>query len=340
MPVTVVVGGQFGSEGKGKVAHYLAKTMQASYAVRCGGSNSGHTVIDDNDNIRVFRQLPTAAILPGVKLALCAGSYIDVEVLLQEIADAKIDETRLAIDAEAVIITPEYKAAEKASGLIPAIGSTGSGTGAAVAARVQRKGITFAKDIPTLHPYIADVAEVLRNSLNKAERIIIEGTQGFGLSPLHSRLFPKVTSRDTTAGAFVAEAGLSPLDVDDIALVLRAFPIRVAGESGPLEHEISWDVITREGNHSTPIHEYTTVTKKLRRVGRFDPEIVKRAIAINQPTRIFLNHMDYVRSDMHENQKKLAALLDDIEASIHKRIDFVGFSPKDISVCTFLRGAK
>ncbi len=331
MPVTVVVGGQFGSEGKGKVAHYLAKTMHASYAVRCGGSNSGHTVIDDNDNIRVFRQLPTAAILPEVRLALCAGSYIDVEVLLQEIADAKIDETRLAIDAEAVIITSECKAAEKASGLIPAIGSTGSGTGAAVAARVQRKGITFAKDIPTLHPYIADVAEVLRNSLNKEERIIIEGTQGFGLSPLHSRLFPKVTSRDTTAGAFVAEAGLSPLDVDDIALVLRAFPIRVAGESGPLEHEISWDVITREGNHSAPIYEYTTVTKKLRRVGRFDPEIVKRAIAINQPTKIFLNHVDYVSCNMCKDKSSLWEFVKTIGMQIRHEIAYCGTSQKDIT---------
>lgn len=340
MPVTVVVGGQFGSEGKGKVAHYLSKTMQASYVVRCGGSNSGHTVIDDNDNIRVFRQLPTAAILPEVKLALCAGSYIDIEVLLQEIADAKIDEARLAIDAEAVIITPECKAAEKASGLIPAIGSTGSGTGAAVAARVQRKGITFAKDIPALHPYITDVADVLRNSLNREERIIIEGTQGFGLSPLHSRLFPKVTSRDTTAGAFVAEAGLSPLDVDDIALVIRVFPIRVAGDSGPLEHEISWDVITLEGNHSAPIHEYTTVTKKLRRVGRFDPEIVKRAIAINQPTKIFLNHVDYVFQGINENKKEMINLLESLEEAIHRQIDFVGVSPKDLFASVALRGVK
>lgn len=340
MPVTVVVGGQFGSEGKGKVAHYLAKEMQASYVVRCGGSNSGHTVIDDNGTARVFRHLPTAAILPNVKLALCAGSYIDVEVLLKEIEDTAITPDRLIIDSEAVIITQDCKDMESASGLVQAIGSTGSGTGAAVAARVQRADVTFAKDVLALHPYIADVTMTLRNSLDKKERIVIEGTQGFGLSPLHSRFFPKVTSRDTTAGAFVAEAGLSPLDVDDIALVIRAFPIRVAGDSGPLEHEISWDILTKEGNHPAPIHEYTTVTKKLRRVARFDPKTVKRAIAINKPTKIFLNHMDYVLHDMHGNQEKLTTVLDGLEASIHRRIDFIGFSPKDLSACAFLRGAK
>lgn len=330
MPVTVVVGGQFGSEGKGKVAHYLAKNMQAEYAVRCGGSNSGHTVIDESGNICVFRHLPTAAILPNVKLALCAGSYIDVEVLLQEIASAKIDEKRLIIDEEAVIITPECKASEKLSGLISAIGSTGSGTGAAVAARIQRTEVTFAKDIPILRPYLADVAGILRDSLNKKARIILEGTQGFGLSPLHSRLFPKVTSRDTTAGAFVAEAGLSPLDVDDIALVLRAFPIRVAGDSGPLENEISWDDITNEGKHSTPIYEYTSVTKKLRRVGRFDPEIVKRAIKINQPTKIFLNHVDYLGNDICRSKKSLSEFTKTIEKQIYHEIVYCGTSAKNI----------
>lgn len=340
MPVTVVVGGQFGSEGKGKVAHYLANTMQAKYAVRCGGSNSGHTVIDDDNNVRIFRQLPTAAILPEVKLALCAGSYIDVEVLLHEIASTKIDKTRLVIDEEAVIITPECKIIEKESGLIPEIGSTGSGTGAAVAARVQRTGVTFARDIQALRPYIVNVAETLRNCLNKKERIIIEGTQGFGLSLLHSRFFPKVTSRDTTAAAFVAEAGLSPLDVDDIALVVRAFPIRVAGDSGHLEHEISWDVITREGNHNVPVCEYTTVTKKLRRVGRFDPTIVKRAIAVNQPTKIFLNHVDYVLQGICKNKKEMIGLIETFEESIDRQIDFIGLSPKELFACTALRGAE
>jgi adenylosuccinate synthase len=50
MPVTVVVGGQFGSEGKGKVAHFFARSQNASVAVRVGGSNSGHTVVDRSGN--------------------------------------------------------------------------------------------------------------------------------------------------------------------------------------------------------------------------------------------------------------------------------------------------
>jgi len=332
MPVTVVVGGQFGSEGKGKVAHYLTRTMNAAYAVRCGGSNSGHTVVDDSGKTWIFRQLPTAAILPDVRLAVCAGSYIDVEVLLKEIEEAGVSPDRLMIDPEAVVITQECKDAERNAGLVRAIGSTGSGTGAAVAARVQRKqgDIAFAKNTPALQKYIADVPAILRDALRQNKTTIIEGTQGFGLSPLHSGCFPYVTSRDTTAAAFVAEAGLSPCDVNGIALVLRAFPIRVAGNSGPLVHEISWDVLTQEGMHQDEKVEYSSVTQKMRRVGKFDAHVVKRAIMINKPSSIFLNHVDYVHCDIKDNKKMLTGYLEKIEAEIGRIVDFYGVSAGEI----------
>ena len=191
MPVTVVIGGQFGSEGKGKVAHYLAKEMNASFAVRCGGSNSGHTVIDEYGNRHVFRHLPTAAVLPEVKLAISAGSYITEDVLLAEIDQLKITPKRLHIDPKAVIITNECVRRERQSGLVKEIGSTGSGTGAAVVSRIQRQGgVIFAKDSPKLQPYLKNVSVILREALNRQERVIIEGTQGFGLSVLHSPYYP------------------------------------------------------------------------------------------------------------------------------------------------------
>jgi adenylosuccinate synthase len=76
MPVTVIVGGQFGSEGKGKVAFYWAQNNQATVAVRVGGSNSGHTVIDSSGNPQIFQHLPTAALLPHIYCVIPAGSYL------------------------------------------------------------------------------------------------------------------------------------------------------------------------------------------------------------------------------------------------------------------------
>src|SRR5882724_10878088 len=97
MPVTAVVGGQFGSEGKGKVAHLLAKQDGAKFAIRVGGPNSGHTVIAESGERLVLRQLPTAALLPNVQALLPAGSYIDPQVLKRESGILGIGPNRLRI---------------------------------------------------------------------------------------------------------------------------------------------------------------------------------------------------------------------------------------------------
>ena len=332
MPVTVVIGGQFGSEGKGKVAHYLAKEMNATFAVRCGGANSGHTVIDEHGNRYIFRHLPTAALLPEIKLVISAGSYINEDVLLKEIDQHNIMPERLYIDPKAVIITDECIQREQRSGLVQNIGSTGSGTGAAVVSRIQRQGdVVFAKNSKKLQQYVqqGNVSGILRKALPK-ERIILEGTQGFGLSVLHSPYYPKVTSRDTTAAAFVAEAGLSPKDVDDIVMVIRAFPIRVAGDSGPLPEEITWEQLASEGKHPDKIEEFTSVTHKLRRIARFDAEIVLSAIEVNAPTRIVLNHVDYYRHNINKDISLLREFVDDVSKTINQSIDFIGLSPSTL----------
>jgi adenylosuccinate synthase len=330
MPVSIVVGGQYGSEGKGKVAHYLAREMEAGFAVRCGGPNSGHTVIDEQGKARIFQQLPTAALLSDVKLVICAGSYIDLDILYNEINETNIDTGRLFIDPDAVIITRELKERETKNGLINRIGSTGSGTGAAVAARINReKTLLFAKDIPELKPFISPIPTMLRSALNHKERVIIEGTQGFGLSPLHARHYPYATSRDTTAAAFLSETGLSPLDVDDVVLTIRAFPIRVEGNSGPLPGEIDWETLTREGAHQALIQEKTSVTKRLRRVARFEPGIVQQAISINRPTRIVLNHLDYLSvMDDNKSQQIIRDFIQHVEDNINADITFLGFGPE------------
>jgi adenylosuccinate synthase len=206
MPVTVIVGGQFGSEGKGKVAHALAQEKRARLAVRVGGPNSGHTVIDPRGNTLVLRQLPTAAILPEVVCVLGAGSYIDVDILLKEMQETGLRSDCLRIDPNAAVITEREKQEEASTALKQAIGSTLSGTGAAVGRRIARvRALRLAKDERRLQPFIAQVPQLLHQHLDAGERLILEGTQGFGLSVLHAPDYPYVTSRDTTAAAFVSE---------------------------------------------------------------------------------------------------------------------------------------
>lgn len=332
MPVTVVVGGQFGSEGKGKVACDLARSRAASAVVRVGGSNSGHTVVDAAGTTRIFRHLPTAAVLPGPVCVIGPGSYLDLDVLLREIAAVCLSPERLVIDPNAVLISEMHKERERQRELRRPISSTCSGTGAAVAGRVVHdRDLVFAAEEPRLRPYVRASRPFLRQILARGEGVIIEGTQGFGLSVLHSPHYPHVTSRDTTAAAFVSEAGLSPLDVDEVVLVIRTFPIRVAGTTaGPLPNEIDWETVTEESGSPVAIHEQTSVTRARRRVGRFDPSIVRAAIEANNPTMIVLNHLDYV--DFHcQTTKNISPRAIEftrrIEGQIGRPVNTLGFGP-------------
>ena len=137
MPISVVVGGQFGSEGKGKVALDIAVRRSAVAVVRVGGTNSGHTAVWQGVTY-AFRQLPASALTPGAIVVLPAGSLIDIGILTKEVAELGLTPERLKIDPKASVISEADKAAEQSSGLIQAIGSTASGTGAALCRRLGR----------------------------------------------------------------------------------------------------------------------------------------------------------------------------------------------------------
>lgn len=330
MAVSIIVGGQYGSEGKGKVAYHWAKKMKAKAVVRVGGSNSGHTIYNEKGDLYAFRMLPTACMLDEVISILPAGSYIDVSVLLKEIELAKVSWEKLKIDPNAVIIKDAYKKEEKCLKLRKTIGSTLSGTGVAVIERVRRSKDTpvlMAKDVEELRPFLTDTKFFMRQLMDCGEHIIIEGTQGYGLSNYHAKSYPYATSRDTTAAFFAAEAGISPLDVEHIVMCIRAFPIRVAGNSGPLENEIDWMTVSKESGSKEYFEEKTTVTKKIRRVARFDSGIVREAIAVNKPDIIVLNHLDYL-DYLNRNNIQLTNLqkkfIKGIEEQIERKIDYYG----------------
>lgn len=329
MPVTVVVGGQFGSEGKGKVAHILSRYEKASLAVRIGSPNSGHTVYDDLKQKYVFKYLPTACI-DGVNSIVPAGSVIKTKELLREISQCNSFEIQpfFFVDPRATVCAYYHSKWESKSGLIPRIGSTASGTGYALIQRMKRKNCDIlAGNIAILQPYLYDTSQIITTMLKNNKRVIVEGSQGFGLDLYHSNHYPYVTSRSTTASAHIASVGISPLYVDRIVLVIRAFPIRVAGNSGPLPNEISWKVLSAESK-KIDLVEYTSITHKIRRVARFDSDIVKKAIAHNNPTHIVLNHVDYACPNRTDNE--IEKFVSFVENSIKRRIDYIGIDPFDI----------
>jgi adenylosuccinate synthase len=283
------MGGQYGSEGKGKFSAYLASEF--GFSIRTGGPNAGHTIENKGRFLQV-RMLPCAFINPNCKLAIGAGGVIDVSVLGNEIDEFRIAKDRLTIDPLAVIIQDGYF--DREIELKNRIGSTGKGVGVAVAEKVLRsRGVLLARDIVDLSPFIGDVAGIACEKIIRKEKILLEGTQGFWLS-LHHGEYPYVTSRDITAGSLCGEAGIGPKFVEEIILVIRTYPIRVAGNSGPLLNELSWSDVTIESHSPHAIIEHTTVTKNVRRVGRFNIDHVKRATKVNSATQIALSFVDYL----------------------------------------------
>lgn len=275
----IVVGGQHGSEGKGAVAGQIAAQMDRPLVIRTGGPNAGHTVVGKDGQVHKLRQLPTAVVSnPTATLGISAGSLIDPDVLVQEMLDHCLDQTpeRLAIDPSATIIEDDHKRTEAIDSTL--VGwSTQKGIGAARSARVRRTAKTAGQLYGTSSgsPFtLVSVANLARNNLANGDPVLIEAAQGYGLG-LHTKFYPKTTSADCTAIDALADVGLSPWGMyPTVWVVLRPYPIRVAGASGPLLGETTWAEL------GLP-QERTTVTNKVRRVGHWDPSLAAEAIWAN-----------------------------------------------------------
>ena len=303
MTCTIVVGGQYGSEGKGKVVALTAARMAEPWVVRCGGPNSGHTMRVDNAEV-VLRQVPAGAGHQNATLLLAAGCAIDSRILLSEMEKLHLSRERIVVDPRAVLVTDADRQAE--TDAATQIGSTASGTGAALMRRMARtRHVELAGESDLLREKvrIESVAPLLHEHLDRRGDVIIEGTQGFGLSLLHGFHYPYVTARDTTAAGFASEVGLSPRHIDSITMVVRTFPIRVGGNSGQLADEVDWETVQRLSSAPEVVPEFTSVTRRLRRVARFDMNAVVTASRYNQPTTLAvmgLDRLDYRNTNVRE----------------------------------------
>lgn len=309
--VDVLVGGQYGSEGKGNVAFYLAGEYEI--LVRVGGPNAGHKVPLPTPYTHV--QLPSGAFANSKALLVIGpGATIDVDQVLREAADAGVEVGRLFIDPQAMVIEDADKAAEV--GLVGGIGSTGKGGGAAAARRVTGRHagedavpVRLAKDIPELIAFVRPTAEILDDAYGAGRRILLEGTQGTALSLYHG-FYPHVTSRDTTTSGCLAEAGIAPDRVRKVIMVCRTYPIRVQspvnGTSGPMSQELEWQEIAQRSG--VPIEELLSTEKgsrsgKQRRVAEFDWQLLRRAAEVNGASDIALTFTDYISIDNREARR-------------------------------------
>lgn len=296
--VDVLIGGQYGSEGKGNIVGHIAPEYDLH--IRVGGPNAGHQVYAEPTPEKYFHLPSGTGRAPNARLLLGPGAVIYPPKLLEEIQRHQIDAERLTIDRQAMIISDSDIEAERKS--FGNISSTAQGVGIASARKMTGRseyksgtGKFLASDCDVLKPYLGSARKVIADAMVRGERILLEGTQGTSLS-LHHGQYPHVTTRDTTVSGCLADAGIAPSSVRKIIMVCRTFPIRVGGPSGDMDFEVSFEEISERSG--VPVEELrttetTTTTKRQRRIAEFDWEQFRDSVQLNGPTDIALTFVDY-----------------------------------------------
>ena len=321
MTCNVIVGGFYGDEGKGKIIAYLSLKDNPKIAVRGGvGANAGHTFVHNNQTYKV-RMLPSAVLNPETQLLIGAGVLITPEVLIDESRKYNA-ENRTIIDNHCGIIDESHiKRDKENSHLKNTIGTTGTGTGPANSDRALRI-LNLAKNVDGLKKYLGNVSDIVNESIDKSQSVLIEGTQGTFLSLYHGD-YPFVTSKDVTASGICSDVGIGPKKVDDVILVFKAYVTRVGG--GPLENEISPDEAAKLG-----WVEYGSVTGRQRRASPFNLELAKKSIKINSATQLAVTKLDVVfpecagLTEYSKLTSKPRQFIENIEANLGVKVVLIG----------------
>ena len=308
----VVIGAQWGDEGKGKIVDYLAE--DADYVVRyAGGPNAGHTIVVGGKQF-ALHQVPSGILYPNKTVFLGSGMVIDAEALfaeLQMLKDNGINwEGRVFISDRAHLILPHYRALDKerdAHRKHP-IGTTGRGMGIAYAEKAYRDGVRLAdldwaekmseyddEDKEYLDKYRDSLIKMRVNLTAKlfADRkmnFLFEGAQGAMLD-LDAGTYPYVSSGMSCAAGAACGSGIGPKSLDKVLGVFKAYTTRVG--NGPLPTEFDEDSqselyrFVRETGR-----EYGVTTGRPRRCGYLDLVALRYACRTNSLDGLVLTHLD------------------------------------------------
>ena len=308
----VVIGAQWGDEGKGKIVDYLAENAQ--YVVRyAGGPNAGHTIVVAGKQF-ALHQVPSGILHPGKSVFLGAGMVIDPEALfneLQMLKDNGIDwEGRVFISDRAHIILPRYRQMDKdrdAARKRP-IGTTGRGIGIAYSEKAERDGLRLAdldwseklaeldgEDRRYVDTY-KDRLLAMRVDLTaklyalQDDNMLFEGAQG-ALLDIDSGTYPYVSSGASCAAGAATGCGIGPHDLDKILGVFKAYQTRVGNGPMPTEFDSESEGELCEYVRKTG-REYGVTTGRARRCGYLDLVALRYACRVNSIDSLVLTHLD------------------------------------------------
>jgi len=356
----VVIGGQAGSEAKGKLSAFIAHNTNPPIDIvtMAASPNAGHTYINNAGSKYVSYHLPAAGKvvqMRGGVIALGPTSVINVKIFLKEVLDLSLNIDRIYIDPRATIITDECVAAE-CGGTFSNIGSTTQGVGVARSRKIGRGHlgpVHFAKDDEMLLDHGARIMEVVpfvNRSLLDGDTILHEMTQGFDLDLEHGIAPAYCTSKMINTSMGMAEMGVPPQWIGEVIGVIRPYPIRVSnrtGYSGSYAEaaEISWEEVRKRCGAplvdatGAPLSfgEITTTTKLPRRVFEFSWERFRRFVRVCGPTQICLQFANYLDWSIY-GKKQDEILWDNhpaVDDFVRKlsgnggRVTFIGTGPQN-----------
>lgn len=301
MPGIVVVGAQWGDEGKGKIVDVMSAGLYS--VVRFGGgANAGHTI--KRGDIKVATHLlPSAVFRPRRSLFLAKGMVIDMPVLVDEIVAIKLvgglENTTIYIDLDAHVVTDTHKHVDRERN--KHIGTTGCGIGPAYEDRVGRRGVRI-RDLLVAQPPLykeaveklramdfvrfTDTSEILYDKLADDVPVLFEGAQGVLLDIFHGT-YPYVTSSNTVASAAATSCGLPMRFMKRVIGVSKAYTTRV-GE-GPFPTELKDET----GNRLREVGaEFGATTGRPRRCGWLDIPALRYAIRVSGIEYLALTKLD------------------------------------------------
>src|SRR5882724_5414844 len=299
MSSVVIVGAQWGDEGKGKIVDIYMEF--ADVVVRyAGGPNAGHTLVVGDEKI-VVRLLPSGILRQGTHCILGQGMVIDTEVLLGEIDElhrrghSKVEE-RLTVSDRAHLILPYHVLVdtlrEGAAPADKALGTTKKGIGPAYEDKVRRVGVRAGelRDLKAIAarivPMLGATSELVDDAIKAGKRVMLEGAQGTLLDIDHGT-YPFVTSSSAGAGGAASGAGIGPNRIGTVIGITKAYTTRVG--TGPFPTELD----DSDGKHLREVGaEFGSVTGRPRRTGWLDLPGLRYASRVNGIDGLALTKLD------------------------------------------------
>ena len=327
MPNIVIVGAQWGDEGKGKVVDLVAPCVDV-VARYSGGPNAGHTIVV-GDRRFVLQLVPSGVLRPGKKSVIGCGTVVDPVALVQELdglAAAGVDARQLYLSQSAHVILPYHRALDQVLDQ-ERIGTTGKGVGQAYTDKAARFGIRvgdlldeahfrekLAASLPLKNQLLQshgragfeadEVVEAIRPAVERLRPHIADTTlllhrwirdgasvlfEGAQgtLLDIDHGTYPYITATSATAGGAAPGTGVPPTRINGVLGITKAYATRVGG--GPFPTEVTGDLgeLIRARGK-----EYGSVTGRPRRCGWFDAVLLRHAVRVNGLDTLAVTKLD------------------------------------------------